>query len=523
MDTPSFFGDCFSELDPGLQLVVQTDNTDDPFGAFDAGGANFGGATDTAVAKAPSGDNGDGLADADDWASFTLPHELNLVSNPESSGQTPDLSSPGAGPLSVPSMDQLGDFGGSFGKGVEKMEEPGSEILQDVKSAKEVIGSVAAAQQKRKRRGQKKARLLTPPDLGNNNNSSNNNSNSNNINNTSNTSDDEVALKFEDWSETEMLSPSPSDTKKQSNQKAKRSSRKGRKRAGYDADSIDAARRRKFLERNRLAASRCRKKRKDQENNLQQKRVELEQQYHKMLAIKNSLASELSCIKSLLMSHNNCRHADVDKWIAEEATSFFGQADPAVLPYMLANASANCVQNGQNGYAGLPMGGQGGSMGPGCPQYGHTDLQQQYQQQYLQDEQLQQQRQLLQAATLQSHQFPTQDQPVAPTFSSPSPQTSAEVHSPYTQSSHSRNTSLASNMTAATSCSTSNFEDADLGTLVKDSQVAERQENALLNLPIQATPVVPPMSAVSVAQKGADKNEDESEFSSMAEDIFNGL
>ncbi|PTD02424.1 hypothetical protein FCULG_00012025 [Fusarium culmorum] len=84
----------------------------------------------------------------------------------------------------------------------------------------------------------------------------------------------------------------------------------------------ESAKRDKFLERNRIAASKCRQKKKKQNKELEEHlcRLEIEKELlHKQC---NGLVDELSTIKNQLMEHASCNDANINQWLDNEARKF---------------------------------------------------------------------------------------------------------------------------------------------------------------------------------------------------------
>ncbi|KAI1861242.1 uncharacterized protein JN550_011064 [Neoarthrinium moseri] len=84
----------------------------------------------------------------------------------------------------------------------------------------------------------------------------------------------------------------------------------------------EAAKRNKFLERNRVAATKCRQKKKNWMGDLEETKQELENQNTQLRMEYNALMNEVSQTRALLMAHANCNDINVDKWIENEAKRF---------------------------------------------------------------------------------------------------------------------------------------------------------------------------------------------------------
>ncbi|KAI9043461.1 bZIP transcription factor atfB [Aspergillus affinis] len=75
------------------------------------------------------------------------------------------------------------------------------------------------------------------------------------------------------------------------------------------------ASRSKFLERNRLAASKCRQKKKDQSNQLQTQYFALQDQRRQLLTAKSALTTEYLMLKNDLFEHAHCKDEAIDNYL----------------------------------------------------------------------------------------------------------------------------------------------------------------------------------------------------------------
>ncbi|KAM0189959.1 hypothetical protein ACHAPI_009725 [Fusarium lateritium] len=80
--------------------------------------------------------------------------------------------------------------------------------------------------------------------------------------------------------------------------------------------------RNKFLKRNRIAASKCRQKKKEWVSNLEDTRYGLEHENNVLHKQYNGLVDELSTIKNQLMQHASCNDANINQWLDNEARRF---------------------------------------------------------------------------------------------------------------------------------------------------------------------------------------------------------
>ncbi|KAL6922779.1 hypothetical protein FSST1_000053 [Fusarium sambucinum] len=88
-------------------------------------------------------------------------------------------------------------------------------------------------------------------------------------------------------------------------------------------DGLDeSAKRSKFLKRNRIAASKCRQKKKEWVSNLEDTRYSLEHENNILHKQYNGLVDELSTVKNQLMMHASCNDANINQWLDNEAEKF---------------------------------------------------------------------------------------------------------------------------------------------------------------------------------------------------------
>lgn len=90
----------------------------------------------------------------------------------------------------------------------------------------------------------------------------------------------------------------------------------------------DNTKRDKFLERNRIAASKCRQRKKEWINGLEETKNGLETQNSHLQMEYNGLLGEVSRMKNQIMAHANCHDHNIDKWIENEARRFVQGQQP---------------------------------------------------------------------------------------------------------------------------------------------------------------------------------------------------
>ncbi|KAI0433101.1 hypothetical protein F5Y09DRAFT_300271 [Xylaria sp. FL1042] len=102
---------------------------------------------------------------------------------------------------------------------------------------------------------------------------------------------------------------------------AQKRSSKNRAKKSVDPKEKEG-KRRHFLQRNRVAAMKCRKKKKEWVNDLEETKSGLENQNAHLHMELDGLVDEASRIRAELMAHANCNDSNIDKWIENEAKRF---------------------------------------------------------------------------------------------------------------------------------------------------------------------------------------------------------
>lgn len=119
---------------------------------------------------------------------------------------------------------------------------------------------------------------------------------------------------------------SSSDKALDSSTKAKSS------RSATDPDEVEGRpsehKRAKFLERNRLAAAKCRTKKKEWANNLEAAARQASQQTRELQAIVQNLRDEVIQYKSQLLIHQDCNSAAINEYLTREQRSNFPEFGP---------------------------------------------------------------------------------------------------------------------------------------------------------------------------------------------------
>ncbi|KAL2151973.1 hypothetical protein VTH82DRAFT_5157 [Thermothelomyces myriococcoides] len=99
----------------------------------------------------------------------------------------------------------------------------------------------------------------------------------------------------------------------------KRKVRKTRKESNA---AEETQKRNKFLERNRVAASKCREKKKQYVSELEATKMDLELRNAHLKIEVDGLIGEISTLKHRLMAHAKCNDPNIDRWLNNEARKF---------------------------------------------------------------------------------------------------------------------------------------------------------------------------------------------------------
>ena len=113
------------------------------------------------------------------------------------------------------------------------------------------------------------------------------------------------------------ISPEPSVTPR----RRKKSSRKGA--SGQSTSTDTGEKRSQFLERNRVAASKCRQKKKEWTSNLETRARELQGNKNSMALLVASLREELLYLKGEALKHTTCDCTQIRNYLARQAGSPF--------------------------------------------------------------------------------------------------------------------------------------------------------------------------------------------------------
>ena len=116
------------------------------------------------------------------------------------------------------------------------------------------------------------------------------------------------------------------------NEHASQSAKRGRKCASRGTSNIaepmktEDVKRSKFLERNRVAASKCRQKKKEWTQNLENKARELQKNNSSLRLMVDSLRQEVIFLKGEMLKHSTCNCEQIQKFLKQGSDSFSDRA-----------------------------------------------------------------------------------------------------------------------------------------------------------------------------------------------------
>ena len=117
------------------------------------------------------------------------------------------------------------------------------------------------------------------------------------------------------------------DSKSPPIKRVRKSSGRSSKKASLDPNDPEDFRRSKFLERNRVAASKCRQKKKEWTNNLENRARQLQRDNSSLRQMVDSCKEEILFLKGEMLKHNSCGSMEVQEYLQRGNQSFQGSCD----------------------------------------------------------------------------------------------------------------------------------------------------------------------------------------------------
>ncbi|KAI4243326.1 MAG: hypothetical protein L6R40_003498 [Gallowayella cf. fulva] len=145
--------------------------------------------------------------------------------------------------------------------------------------------------------------------------------------------------------------PTSSDAKSHSpSKRSRKNGRSSNSSSGQGPSSVEDVRRSKFLERNRVAASKCRQKKKEWTQNLENRARELQKENHSLRAMIDSMREEMLFIKGEMLKHSTCDCEQIQGWMKSNpnslATSPLIKAEQSPINSPPASRSGSIDTNG---------------------------------------------------------------------------------------------------------------------------------------------------------------------------------
>ncbi|KAL8998297.1 MAG: hypothetical protein Q9169_002611 [Polycauliona sp. 2 TL-2023] len=97
--------------------------------------------------------------------------------------------------------------------------------------------------------------------------------------------------------------------------RSRKNGRSSKSSTGQASSSADDVRRSKFLERNRVAASKCRQKKKEWTQNLETRARNLQKENHSLRITLDSMRDEMIFIKGEMLKHTTCGCEQIRSWV----------------------------------------------------------------------------------------------------------------------------------------------------------------------------------------------------------------
>ena len=127
------------------------------------------------------------------------------------------------------------------------------------------------------------------------------------------------------------------------------------KKEALDPNNPEDYRRSKFLERNRVAASKCRQKKKEWTNNLENRARGLQKENNSLHHIVDSCKEEILFLKGEMLKHSNCNCSEIQDYLQQGAQSYHGLPDRQVKKEASPVCSVQSAQSGSHSDHGHPQ------------------------------------------------------------------------------------------------------------------------------------------------------------------------
>ncbi|RDW88641.1 hypothetical protein BP6252_00673 [Coleophoma cylindrospora] len=121
--------------------------------------------------------------------------------------------------------------------------------------------------------------------------------------------------------------------------------RRNRKPKKQPSEEEARLKREKFLERNRIAASKCRTKKKESTNELEDRLREYQAERKRMEYVLNELMCEIDKYKEMLQSHAGCGNRAIDTWLTASAEAIADEVSNRNKGLSRTNSSSTSTAN----------------------------------------------------------------------------------------------------------------------------------------------------------------------------------
>lgn len=116
-----------------------------------------------------------------------------------------------------------------------------------------------------------------------------------------------------------------------------------------DLQNPEDEKRSKFLERNRVAASKCRQKKKEWTNNLEARARDLQNSKNQLALIVGSLKNEVMFLKGQMLRHNGCGCSQIREYLTHEADNITSASHSAYKKFESAASPIGTAPNSRSG------------------------------------------------------------------------------------------------------------------------------------------------------------------------------
>jgi len=144
---------------------------------------------------------------------------------------------------------------------------------------------------------------------------------------------------------------SASDASPKPTKRSRRSTARSKIQASnqLDVQNPENEKRSKFLERNRVAASKCRQKKKEWTNNLEARARDLQNSKNQLALIVGSLKNEVMFLKGQMLRHDGCGCSQIREYLTHEADNITSASHSAYSKFESAASPVGSAPNSRSG------------------------------------------------------------------------------------------------------------------------------------------------------------------------------